>query len=86
VVTVAGLYVFVTARATPDVVELKRARRGVLRQHPRAVAGDRGDVSKASMPIEGALVDRYGRVHDDLRVSVTDRCTFAASTACPTWA
>jgi cyclic pyranopterin phosphate synthase len=45
-----------------------------LRQHPRAVAGDRGDVSKASMPIEGALVDRYGWVHDDLRVSVTDRC------------
>ncbi len=28
----------------------------------------------ADMPLEGPLVDRYGRVHDDLRVSVTDRC------------
>jgi cyclic pyranopterin phosphate synthase len=26
------------------------------------------------MPMEGPLVDRYGRVHDDLRISVTDRC------------
>jgi cyclic pyranopterin phosphate synthase len=45
-----------------------------LRPHPRAVAGDRREVSEASMPTAGALVDRYGRVHDDLRVSVTDRC------------
>jgi len=27
-----------------------------------------------AMPLEGPLVDRYGRVHDDLRISVTDRC------------
>jgi cyclic pyranopterin phosphate synthase len=26
------------------------------------------------MPTEGPLVDPYGRVHDDLRISVTDRC------------
>jgi cyclic pyranopterin phosphate synthase len=26
------------------------------------------------MPQSGPLVDRYGRVHDDLRISVTDRC------------
>lgn len=26
------------------------------------------------MPLAGPLVDRYGRVHDDLRISVTDRC------------
>jgi cyclic pyranopterin phosphate synthase len=26
------------------------------------------------MPLSGPLVDRYGRVHDDLRISVTDRC------------
>ena len=45
-----------------------------LRPHPRAVAGDRREVSEASMPTAGPLVDRYGRVHDDLRVSVTDRC------------
>ena len=45
-----------------------------LRAHPRAVEGDRSEVSQASMPTAGPLVDRYGRVHDDLRVSVTDRC------------
>ncbi len=27
-------------------------------------------------PTEGPLVDRYGRVHTDLRISVTDRCNF----------
>ena len=26
------------------------------------------------MPTTGPLLDRYGRVHDDLRISVTDRC------------
>jgi cyclic pyranopterin phosphate synthase len=26
------------------------------------------------MPLDGPLVDRYGRIHDDLRISVTDRC------------
>jgi GTP 3',8-cyclase len=34
-----------------------------------------GDVALArAMPLEGPLVDRYGRVHNDLRISVTDRC------------
>jgi cyclic pyranopterin phosphate synthase len=28
------------------------------------------------MPVEGPLVDRFGRVHRDLRLSVTDRCNF----------
>lgn len=27
-----------------------------------------------TMPTSGPLVDRYGRVHSDLRISVTDRC------------
>ena len=27
-----------------------------------------------TMPMVGPLIDRYGRVHDDLRISVTDRC------------
>src|ERR1700689_1155890 len=31
-------------------------------------------VATASMPTTGPLVDRYGRVHEDLRISVTDRC------------
>ncbi len=32
------------------------------------------DVDVSEMPTEGPLVDRFGRVHDDLRLSVTDRC------------
>ncbi len=28
------------------------------------------------MPVDGPLVDRYNRVHSDLRISVTDRCNF----------
>ncbi len=42
-----------------------------VRPHPRV-----GPVADAPAPggLEGPLVDRYGRVHDDLRVSVTDRC------------
>lgn len=28
------------------------------------------------MPLDGPLIDRYGRVHTDLRLSVTDRCNF----------
>jgi uncharacterized radical SAM superfamily Fe-S cluster-containing enzyme len=30
--------------------------------------------SAATMPLEGPLVDRYDRVHEDLRISATDRC------------
>ena len=26
------------------------------------------------MPAAGPLVDSHGRIHDDLRISVTDRC------------
>ncbi|MGA2295431.1 MAG: GTP 3',8-cyclase MoaA [Acidimicrobiales bacterium] len=32
------------------------------------------DTSEVAMPLDGPLVDRYGRIHDDLRISVTDRC------------
>ncbi|HEY5303313.1 MAG TPA: GTP 3',8-cyclase MoaA [Acidimicrobiales bacterium] len=34
----------------------------------------RSDDPYALMPRQGPLVDRYNRVHDDLRMSVTDRC------------
>jgi cyclic pyranopterin phosphate synthase len=33
-----------------------------------------GTPSPEAMPTEGPLTDSYGRVHDDLRISVTDRC------------
>ena len=39
---------------------------------PRRV--DRASAVAQTMPLEGPLVDSYGRVHDDLRISVTDRC------------
>jgi GTP 3',8-cyclase len=40
-----------------------------LRPHRSREGGAAG-----AMPVEGPLVDGYGRVHDDLRISVTDRC------------
>lgn len=36
------------------------------------------------MPTEGPLVDSYGRVHDDLRLSVTDRCNLRCVYCMPT--
>jgi cyclic pyranopterin phosphate synthase len=33
-----------------------------------------GSAVAQTMPLEGPLVDSHGRVHDDLRISVTDRC------------
>jgi GTP 3',8-cyclase len=35
------------------------------------------------MPTEGPLVDRHGRVHDDLRISVTDRCNLRCTYCMP---
>lgn len=53
-------------RATPVPVALSvrpHAPRGVVEREPLD-----------GMPTSGPLVDRYGRVHDDMRISVTDRC------------
>jgi GTP 3',8-cyclase len=47
------------------------------RRHPqdgRASGGLPGAGALVAMPTEGPLVDRFGRVHNDLRISVTDRC------------
>jgi cyclic pyranopterin phosphate synthase len=35
------------------------------------------------MPTRGPLVDRHGRVHDDLRISVTDRCNLRCTYCMP---
>jgi cyclic pyranopterin phosphate synthase len=35
------------------------------------------------MPTDGPLVDTFGRVHDDLRLSVTDRCNLRCSYCMP---
>lgn len=40
-----------------------------VRPHPELRGAPNSD-----MPLEGRLVDRYGRVHSDMRVSITDRC------------
>ncbi|MCL2316576.1 MAG: GTP 3',8-cyclase MoaA [Actinomycetia bacterium] len=37
----------------------------------------------AAGPVAGPLVDRFGRVHTDLRVSVTDRCSLRCSYCMP---
>ncbi|WP_156759512.1 GTP 3',8-cyclase MoaA [Microbacterium karelineae] len=37
----------------------------------------------ADMPTSGPLVDRYGRVHRDLRVSLTDRCSLRCTYCMP---
>lgn len=36
------------------------------------------------MPVDGPLVDPYGRIHDDLRLSVTDRCNLRCIYCMPT--
>jgi cyclic pyranopterin phosphate synthase len=47
----------------------------VLSRGPRRSEVRAGGLpAPATMPAEGPLVDSYGRIHTDLRVSVTDRC------------
>ncbi len=47
-----------------------------LSLRPHLARADGSVVTTDAMPLEGPLVDSYGRVHNDLRVSVTDRCNF----------
>ncbi len=51
------------ARSTPVALSVKA-------HHANADDGR----PPAHMPTTGALVDQYGRVHSDLRISITDRC------------
>ena len=37
----------------------------------------------ADVPPDGPLVDTFGRVADDLRISVTDRCNFRCTYCMP---
>ncbi len=45
-----------------------------VRPHRADGAAPRAARRDAVMPTSGPLVDSYGRVHDDLRISITDRC------------
>ena len=38
---------------------------------------------ESPVPVSGALIDTYGRIADDLRVSVTDRCNFRCTYCMP---
>src|SRR2546423_12745570 len=60
--------------------------RGTCREASRAVAvgwNHAMATSHASMPLDGPLVDTFGRVADDLRISVTDRCNFRCTYCMP---
>ena len=45
-----------------------------LRERLAAPAMDSGHGGARVMPVTGPLVDTFGRAHNDLRISVTDRC------------
>jgi cyclic pyranopterin phosphate synthase len=47
-----------------------------VQPHLRAVPRSESPSSDTAgnMPTSGPLVDRYGRIHEDLRISITDRC------------
>jgi cyclic pyranopterin phosphate synthase len=56
------------------VVPVTLSRHGAPRT-PSSAAGE--------MPVTGPLVDAFGRVHDDLRISVTDRCNLRCTYCMP---
>jgi GTP 3',8-cyclase len=60
-------------------------RPGGERTSPEVEAASWGTEKRAplSMPTDGPLVDRFGRVHDDLRISVTDRCNLRCTYCMP---
>ncbi len=51
---------------------------------PRSASTSLPEADSDAMPTGGPLVDRYGRVHDDLRLSVTDRCNLRCVYCMPT--
>jgi GTP 3',8-cyclase len=44
---------------------------------------ERLHIGGVAMPAEGPLVDTFGRIHTDLRISVTDRCNFRCTYCMP---
>ncbi|SRR5579875_2056552 len=65
------------ARTVPVVLRSRAAVSGTGTVDP-ATARPEG-----TMPLRGPLVDRYGRVHTDLRISITDRCNFRCTYCMP---
>ncbi|MGO2187165.1 MAG: GTP 3',8-cyclase MoaA [Microbacterium gubbeenense] len=47
------------------------------------VLAERADLAFADAPGAGPLVDRFGRVHRDLRISLTDRCSLRCTYCMP---
>ncbi|GGF39721.1 GTP 3',8-cyclase [Microbacterium sorbitolivorans] len=50
----------------------------VIRTRPRGAPS-----AAPEMPVAGPLVDRFGRVHRDLRISLTDRCSLRCTYCMP---
>ena len=50
---------------------------------PRRAERPTGPAGADVMPSSGPLVDRYGRVHRDLRLSITDRCNLRCTYCMP---
>ena len=63
----------------PPVRTPVRLRRFTAGADEAAVPG----TAQPAHPVSGPLVDRFGRVHRDLRLSVTDRCNFRCTYCLP---
>ena len=61
---------------TPDSISTDRAPDAVRVELRRRAEPGPHLVDLSAMPLTGPLIDSYGRVHDDLRLSITDRCNF----------
>src|SRR5438105_523990 len=50
---------------------------------PLAVAGDSARSGSSLIPHPSSLLDSFGRVHNNLRISVTDRCNLRCTYCMP---
>lgn len=63
------------AMGIDDPVTTESVRSSITRiEIARSRTSSRRAVCDKTMPVEGPLIDTFGRIHSDLRISVTDRC------------
>src|SRR5580700_2575762 len=60
--------------AAPVSVESSTSRGAIRRNNGTGRNSHRTDAGGKVGPVNSALLDTFGRVHDNLRISVTDRC------------
>lgn len=70
-------------RTTLGMPALRRPTPEPLAPDPVATARAAAASEAAGVPDRGPLVDRYGRVHRDLRISLTDRCSLRCTYCMP---